>query len=120
MYTLHLQIPWVPTSLNKGLRSHWGKRHKENIAWANYISAESVRKKPAAPLQKAKLTIVRHSHRSLDFDGLVGSLKPVVDALIFSGIIADDSWSVVGAWTVEQYFRKKVDGPLLDIIVEEI
>jgi hypothetical protein len=42
----------------------------------------------------------------LDFDGVVGSCKPVVDALVYAGVLKDDSWNVVGAWKVDQ-----VSGP---------
>lgn len=51
----------------------------------------------------------------LDFDGLVGSLKPVVDALVTAGVIEDDSWKHVGAWIVDQQFRPERQGPLLEI-----
>lgn len=71
-------------------------------------------------MRRAKISIIRHSHRMLDFDGLVGSLKPVVDALVTAGILLDDRWSVLGAWAVDQRFRSKKDGPLLDILVEEM
>ncbi len=56
----------------------------------------------------------------LDFDGLVGSLKPVVDALVTAGILLDDRWSVLGAWSVDQKFREKKAGPMLEILVQEL
>jgi hypothetical protein len=56
----------------------------------------------------------------LDYDGLVGSLKPVVDALVSAGIVLDDRWSVLGAWRVDQRFRPKKQGPLLEIQIEEL
>lgn len=77
-------------------------------------------KTPTAPLQKASITIVRHSHRMLDFDGLVGSLKPVVDALVSAGVLSDDSWGVVGRWNVDQKFRSKSSGPMLEIFVKQL
>lgn len=76
-------------------------------------------KLPTAPLQKARIVIVRHSFRMLDYDGLVGSMKPVVDALVTAGVLIDDNWGVTGPWIVKQTFRPKKDGPLLEISVIE-
>lgn len=119
MYKLFLSLDQLPESLNKKLRAHWGKKNRENKTWDMIISM-NVSKRPKAPLSKAKLIIIRHSHRMLDFDGLVGSLKPVVDALVSAEILQDDSWGVLGAWQVDQRFRPKKDGPLLEILVQEL
>jgi len=81
------------------------------------IACECSDKKPIKPLEKAKIDIVRYSHRTLDYDGLVGSMKPVVDALVSCGVLKDDSWKVTGQWNVNQRFRPKKDGPLLEIMV---
>jgi len=56
----------------------------------------------------------------LDFDGLVGSIKPVVDALVTCGILSDDSYKVTGPWDVTQKFRPKKSGELLEIFVTEV
>ncbi len=120
IYTLSLKIDWTPLSLNKALRKGWRGRHALNTAWDNQIAALVYRKKPSQPLARARITIVRHAHRKLDFDGLVGSLKPVVDALVSAGIVVDDSWDRVGPWTVDQKFRPKGDGQLLEIHIAEI
>lgn len=119
-YRLRIQLDHLPTSLNKTLRSHYFKKSREMNAWAILIGSEVSGKKPKAPLSKASISITRHSYRSLDFDGLVGSLKPVVDALVTVGILKDDSWNVLGAWKVDQAFRPKAKGPLLEIYLEEI
>jgi hypothetical protein len=84
------------------------------------VELECAMKKPKAPLKRARLTLIRYSHRMLDYDGLVGSMKPVVDALVASGVLEDDSWNVLGAWSVDQRFRKKSDGPLLELLVQEL
>lgn len=97
----------------------WRKNHHERIQWTNYIAC-NIRGRPAEPLTKAKLSIVRHSHRMLDYDGLVGSMKPVVDSLVQLGILSDDSWTVLGAWNVSQKYRPKSDGPRLEILLQEL
>ncbi len=117
MYKLLLKINVLPTSLNNKLRSHYLKNHKEKKRWDLLIEFETECRKPLSPLPRANLTIIRHSHRFLDFDGLVGSMKPVVDALVNCKIIADDSWNVLGAWNVHQRFRPKNAGPLLEILI---
>lgn len=77
-------------------------------------------KLPKTPLTKARISIVRHYYRMLDYDGLVGSLKPVVDAFVSCGVLKDDSWNVLGPWNVSQVFRPKSEGPLLYIVIQEI
>lgn len=119
MYTLKLQIDWLPKALNKSLRANGFARDRENKAWDTYIAAKTSGKRPARPLPCAEITLIRHSHRMLDYDGVVGSLKPVVDALVTAGIIEDDSWGVLGAWQVNQIFRPKKLGPLLEIFIQE-
>ncbi len=75
---------------------------------------------PKEPLTRAKISVVRHSHRMLDYDGLVGSLKPVVDAFVSCGVLSDDSWNVTGVWDVNQKFRAKKDGQLLEILIQQL
>ena len=119
MYSTLIQLDRLPKSTNVKLRSHYFRNHAETKMWARIIACE-VKKKPNSPLLKAKITVVRHFYRFLDFDGLVGSMKPVIDALTSNGIISDDSWHVVGAWQVHQRFRAKKDGPLLEIMIQEM
>ncbi len=56
----------------------------------------------------------------LDFDGLVGSMKPVIDALVTCGVLKDDSWAVTGPWECKQIFRPKSLGPLLEVHIREL
>lgn len=120
MYKLDLTLHSLPDSLNKGLRTHRFKYQQKNKRWDLLIFGMVRNRLPAEPLTKARLTIVRHSWRSLDYDGLVGSLKPVVDALVTAGVLIDDKYSVTGPWFVTQEFRPKKDGPLLTVCVEEV
>jgi len=119
MYKLYLKLDRLPDSLNKKLNQHYHKRNRQNKMWDLIIAYECQKKKPLSPLPKANLTIIRHSHRFLDFDGLVGSMKPVVDALVTAGVLVDDSWIVIGRWNIDQRFRAKADGPMLEILVNE-
>lgn len=120
MYQLQIEINELPQSLNKKLRKHWTKNHRENNLWDTLIYQKVFRQLPPTPLKKAKLRIVKHFWRTMDFDGFVGSLKPVVDALVTAGVIEDDSWKVLQAWEVNQVFRDKKLGPLLQIEIIEV
>ncbi len=119
MYSLKIEIDSLPKSLNKKLRSHFHKNKKENDSWDRMIYFKTLKSKPPTPLVKAKIKLIRHSHRTLDYDGLVGSMKPVVDALVDCGVLIDDSWKVLGKWDVDQKFRPKKKGCLLEIEVLE-
>lgn len=119
MYCLTLELETLPKSLNKKLRSNRFRNYRENLSWDNLIASRCYHQRPTKPLQKCKIEIVRHSYRFLDFDGLVGSMKPVIDALVTCGVLIDDNWKVTGPWIVEQKFRPKKLGPLLEIKITE-
>lgn len=119
-YKLFLQLETLPKSLNRKLRSNRFALHRENKAYDQLIACQCSSKLPKHPLQKANISLVRHSHRTLDYDGLVGSMKPVVDALVTCGVLSDDSWNVTGRWNVDQRFRPKSQGPLLEILIQEM
>lgn len=120
MYKIDLTFQTLPKSLNRELRSHWGKRFNSNNAWDNLVYAQVHGKLPSEPLVKARIRIVRHFWRTLDYDGLVGSMKPMVDGLVTAGVLSADSWKVLGVWDVTQQFRPKKDGPLLEVEVVEL
>lgn len=119
MYSLKIEIDSLPKSLNLKLRSHYHKNKKENDSWDRMIYFKTLKSLPLSPLKKAKIKIVRHSSRTLDFDGFVGSMKPVVDSLVTCKILSDDSWKVLGAWEVDQVFRPKKLGVLLEVFITE-
>ncbi len=120
MYILDVQLHSLPDSLNKGLRGHRMKYFAKNKKWDFLILGMVRNRLPPTPLKRARITIVRHFWRSLDYDGLVGSMKPIVDALVDAGVIVDDSYQVTGPWVVTQEFRPKKEGPLLTVRVEEL
>jgi len=121
MYKLFFVTECLPKSLNKKLRSHFHKNNSENKKWDYLVNKILIQKQmPKEPLLRAKISVVRHSHRMLDYDGLVGSLKPVIDALVSCEVLSDDSWSVTGPWDCTQRFRPKKDGPKLEIMIQEM
>lgn len=121
MYQLKLSFSQLPKSLNSKLRQHFHKLNKESHMWDFAVRQKlSPDNLPPKPLQKAKVKLTRHNYRFLDFDGLVGSMKPVIDAIVSSGVLLDDSWKVLGAWEVDQKFRPKAQGPLLEVEILEV
>lgn len=118
MYILYLEIDSLPKSLNKKLRSNRFKNHRENKSWDLMIEVLCQGRKPKIALSRASISIVRHSHRFLDYDGLVGSMKPVVDALVTAKVLKDDTWNITGKWNVDQRFRSKKEGPLLEVFIQ--
>ena len=119
MYFLQLQFIETPKSLNKTLRTHFHGRNSQHKSWQMKVHSETKWQKPPKPLEHARIKIIRNAHRMLDYDGLVGSMKPVVDALVRCGILKDDSYKVTGPWDVTQKFRPKTSGQLLEIFVTE-
>jgi len=55
--------------------------------------------RPAAPIQRTRLVIIRHSAGYLDWDNALGGLKPLLDCLVIAskrnpdglGLIFDDN-----------------------------
>lgn len=119
MYKLQIEINALPKSLNKTLRSYWAEQRRQH-QWWHFAVGLKIRQKdlPPKPLEKATIRVTRHFYRSLDFDGLVGSMKPVIDALVTNGVLIDDNWKVTGPWIMNQKHRAKKDGPLLEVTVE--
>lgn len=119
MQTINFTLHSIPDSLNKALRGNRMKYFSKNRKWDILIHGMIRFQIPTEPFEKAHIKIVRHSWRFLDYDGLVGSMKPVIDALVSCGVLIDDNYKVTGPWDVTQQFRPKKDGPLLDITIEQ-
>lgn len=92
----------LPKRTNNSATS-WRARHAEARKWkslvGNIVAANAPLRqilKDRGPLEKAKLTLTRHSSISPDFDGLVSSFKHVIDGLIEAGVISNDKMSNIG------------------------
>lgn len=118
-YELELEIPELPKTINQLLYTHWAVKNSHAKTWKTLILYATVGKRPLEPLTKARLTLTRCSAKEPDFDGLVSSFKHVVDALIFSKIIIDDSTKHVGIPTYVWEKAKPKEGKIR-IKVEEL
>lgn len=95
-YTLSFELPGLPNRPNQtNAKGHWA-RYKESKEWHEAVALVVGSRRPPAPLECAKLTLVRHSSVCPDPDGLVGSFKYVVDALVKHGVIINDKISTIG------------------------
>lgn len=94
-YCLSFELNELPPGLNKALRLN---RWKRNEAFKKIYGISNVligNNRPSKPLTRFNLSFTRHTISPLDYDGLVASFKPFLDALVRSGIIEDDSWDLV-------------------------
>jgi Holliday junction resolvase RusA-like endonuclease len=99
-------------------RGDWRKRAAEVRRWKAIVALHFAKQRPEKPLTKANLTFVRCSSRRPDEDGLVSGFKAVQDGLVECGILADDSFEVIGRPT---YGWKKApkNGGSIYVLVEE-
>lgn len=99
LYQLNLSLSGLPQRFNESPGSSWHSRYRESQRWHKRVLGRMMLERlspPPLPLKKASLILVRHSSRCPDYDGLVHSFKPVIDALKKCLVIADDRMSVIG------------------------
>lgn len=121
-YRLELRLIGLPKRINQMSGTHWAVRAREATKWKARLAGKMIltrQSPPPAPLQRAKVTLVRHSSRCPDYDGLVVSFKPVMDALVTALVIRDDSMAVIGQPTYEWKPAAKLGG-FVTILVEEV
>lgn len=94
-----LIIPLSPVSLNTFLRLHWAERNSLQFDWDLAVSV-LVREQKIPPLEAVSvlLTAVYRVRRRRDPDNVMATLKILMDALVKSGVLPDDS---MGHVTIE-------------------
>lgn len=120
IYTLEFTLPGLPKMTNAKRRlAHWAQLQQEANKWKQTLMLYLVGKKPASPLERAKLTLIRGSSVEPDYDGLVSGFKHVIDGLVQAGILMNDKRENIGvpeyAWT----YAKAKEG-FIRVRVEEI
>ena len=85
------EIDKLPKLPNRLLGSHWRVRSSHAREWATSVWAVTCKQRPREPWKKVRLVLERHSSMRPDHDGLCGSFKHVIDALVKCGIIEDDT-----------------------------
>lgn len=119
-FKLYLKIEGdLPQSTNSIYGKGWRNRHNNSTKWKLIVGNAIERHLPDSLLERAHLSITFHTWRFRDYDGLTNSCKPLVDGLK-DLVIVDDSWARTGAWKVDQKFRPKKEGPLIEVWVTEM
>ena len=115
---IHLQLKGLPKRTNN-MASNWRARMAEARKWkeAVYVAALQSEWKAGKPLINPRLTLIRHSSKECDFDGLVSSFKHVIDGLTKVGMITDDKISVIGVPTYIWRKSKPKQG-MIEIFIE--
>jgi len=107
-YYLKFFVSGVPKATNALLGRHWWAKSKNADEWKNKVAFELMkRSRPPEPLTRCRLNIIRHSNRTLDYDGCVASMKPIVDALVVLRILENDTYRITGQWNVLQAYCPK-------------
>lgn len=115
-YSITIEVPTAATDANRILGVNRFAKHALFKSIKDSIILKTAGKRPGEPLENFKITIVRHGSRALDYDNLIGSFKPFIDALKLSSIIKDDSWKYIKHITTDQVISKEKK---LVITVEE-
>ena len=90
-YTLDLEISTLPKLPNQLLHGHWSTVSRESRMWHDLVGWSVVAaRRPEAPLARARVWFTRRSRSEPDPDGLVGSFKYVLDALVSSRVLEND------------------------------
>lgn len=119
-FKLHLVLCGTPKATNELLGKNYFITNANATKWKKEVYLTVQNKRPLIPLEKFNLYLIRYNYRTLDFDGLVAGYKPVIDGLIHARVIKNDGWNNTKHWYCDQVFRKKQDGSLIEIFVEEI
>ena len=116
-------LPYLTKSDNafknkKGTSVYWKyKKYKEHLE--QDIWFEVLRQDIPKALGKRKVTITRYSPYAIDYGNFVGGCKPILDGLVMSGALKDDSME----WCKEEYefikVSKRVD-MRTEITIEEM
>ena len=91
--------------LNQMLRQHWNKRKELKEKYYYEILSQKPRKFEG----KVNIHLTRFSSRVPDPDGVAGSAKMILDAIVDAGIIEDDNMKIVENFTVNWKKCKRKD-----------
>lgn len=119
MYRLEFELDGLPKTTNAFARGSFWTFKKEKDKWLGAVRCMTVLRKPAKPLEKARLTLTRKSSKRPDPDGLVSSFKYVIDALVNCDILIDDTPDVIG-FPDYRWSQAAMRKGSIHVIVEEV
>lgn len=111
-YTLEFSLNGLPKRTNN-IKS-WRMRFAEARKWkAAVFAAVDYKLRPAEPLTKAKVTIIRFSSMPPDYDGMVSAGKYLIDGLVDAKVLVNDTFDIIGAPTYSWEKAKPKQGKVV-------
>lgn len=119
-YRLEFEIALLPLTLNQLMGEHWRTRHKNFEQVHTLVHHACSRSIPKKPIEKARVSLWRHSSGELDRDNLYFTFKPIIDGLVRSGVIMDDGFNQVRELYPHQVKIKRGAPRKVVVLVEEL
>jgi len=119
-YRLEFTYHGVLRSLNDYMRDHYKPRNAYFKSVKLNVFTSTIGRRPPVPLTCADIKLTRFHWRFLDWDGAVGSMKPLVDGLVECGVLADDDHKVLERWDVTQMKCKKGESRVEVVVTERV
>lgn len=116
---ISFDIPNLPPLQNALNQMHWSRKHSFSEDWLGLISLVTSQCIPKISFRKARLTLIRKSPKVPDADGLVGSFKMIIDALVNLKILEDDSYTHIGMPTYS-WEKTSKETQRISVIIEEV
>jgi hypothetical protein len=111
-YELEFEINDLPKTINSIGRMHWSVKAKEAKKWNILVATKILSKGSVQQLSKAKISLFRYSSHCPDADGLVSSFKHVIDGIVRSGLLPDDSYRTIGMPCYRWIKAKRKEGKI--------
>lgn len=104
-----LTIDKPTPSMNRMTGFHWSHRRKVREEWGWLVKHALLRASIFVPpnWQKARVTLERHGHNTLDRDNLRAGFKYIMDSLVAEKIIANDTPDVIGEPLLFQFVDRQ-------------
>jgi Holliday junction resolvase RusA-like endonuclease len=114
---IKLEIPRIPHTPNTILRAHWRHQRRNQKLWDQevWVALAQTGQKPLMPYARARVVIDRRSRGRLDPDNLVGSMKPVIDALRHACVIENDTADHIELVVTQSPTRRRPPRTLIEI-----
>lgn len=111
----------LPKMINRTSGKHWINKFKESVKWRGLVGAECYKAEiNDLKLDRAVLTLTRHSSKAPDSDGIVSGFKVVIDALVKYGVLTDDNYKVIGMPNYKWEYAPKKLGGFIVVKIESV
>ena len=116
---IHITISTPPPTLNRLLRMHYRERGRLKQRIQREVWAQVQQQGFKHAIHRALITGRRYGPKTLDEDNLIGSLKPVIDALGWCQVIVDDTPDHLKIGEIEQIKIKPREVARLELTVQD-